>query len=123
MQLLVFTEKDRTRKAIEDYFRATSHKLDCVDLASLTSLKDLSVYGAIITDHKTWQENSAILRYFGLIGTINTLPLMVFRESGKQQKLKFRDINHHTVVCNFALNSDEVQSFLEQLLETSDHKD
>lgn len=122
MNLLIFAENERIRRSIEEYFKSTPHKLQGVDLSTISSMKDLSPYHAMVTDQKSWQENAAILRYFGLLTQINHLPLMVFRESGKQQKLKFREIGHQTVVCNFSLSTEEVQSFLDQLLETQEIK-
>lgn len=115
MKYLVFVEDAASRKQIEDLLNATSQSYDTLGLSDLLVKGRADAYGAVVTEHETWQRSASVLRYFETLESLNQKPLLVFSRLKRQGGVKLRRSKAFTGSSPLPAQAKDVQSLLQQM--------
>jgi hypothetical protein len=112
---LVFCEDAASRKQIEELLTATSLPHETLGLDALLVKGRADGFGAVVTEHETWQRTASILRYFDCLDGLNQKPMLVFSKLKKQNGIKLRRTKAQTLHSPLPAQVKDVQPLLLQI--------
>jgi hypothetical protein len=115
MKYLVFVEDSASRKQIEELLTATALPYESAGLEALLVKGSADAFGAVVTEHETWQRNASILRYFECLDAFNQKPMLVFTRLKKQGDIKLRRTRAQTLHSPLPAQAKDVQPLLLQM--------
>ncbi len=116
MNLLVFSDNGKIIPSVTDALSSSIHQVRAVGLDELTVMKEFSDYDGIICDKRTWVNNAALFRYFGILDSLNHKPLLILTNESRKARLKLREAVQPVVYSGLPVNADDLLSSVEKLV-------